>query len=90
MIAYRDLTMGEPLEVKLANVGRRAVVNYQIKHLVEVAIVQSAVPADGKCVTAHDVGDSGGVERRSKDSHVVIKIVAADKIIEIAADGTVC
>ena len=71
VIAYRDLTPGEPLEVKFANVGWRAVVNLQAEHLVEVAIVQSAVPADGKCVTAHNVKDSGWVERRSKVRHVV-------------------
>jgi hypothetical protein len=90
MIAYRDLTLGEPLEVKFANVSWRAAVNLQTEHLIEVAIVQSAVPADGKSVPAHNAGDSGGVERRSKDRHVVVKIVAADKIIKIAADRTVC
>ena len=44
------------------NRAGRAGRNRQIEHLVEVAVVERAVPADRERVAAHDAGGRGGVE----------------------------
>ena len=89
MIVNRDLAPGELLDIKLTNMARQATVNLQTKHLIKVAIVQPAVPTHGNGVPAHNVGNGGGIERRSKARHVVRKIIALNEIIEIAASRAV-
>ena len=46
MVAYRDLSLIQLHRVEVADMGWRAMVHRQIQHLVEVAVIESAIPAD--------------------------------------------
>ena len=45
MVARRDLAVIELSRIKVADMGWRTMVYRQIKHLVEVAVVEGAIPA---------------------------------------------
>ena len=45
------------------DVRRAPLANFQIQHLVEIAVEQSSVPADGQGVATHQAADSRRIER---------------------------
>jgi hypothetical protein len=66
----------------LANAG-------EVEHLVEVAVVDLTVPADGEGVAAHEAGEGGGVEAVDEDFHVAGEVAAGFEPVEVAGDGHV-
>ena len=56
MVACHDLAMMELRRVEVSDMRRCFMVDREFEHLVEVAVVESAVPSDGQCVPAHDAG----------------------------------
>jgi len=46
----------------------------QIKHLIEIAVVQKAVPRDADQMSAHEAIKSAGIESGSEQFQVSVKI----------------
>ena len=63
MVARDDLAVMELSGIEVADVRRRSVINRKFEHLVEVTVVEFAVPSDGQRVTAHDAGGCRPAER---------------------------
>ena len=61
----------------------------QLEHLVEVAVEERAIPADGERVPAHHPGDGRGVEGLHQALHVALEIARALEPLQVAADGHV-
>ena len=59
---------------------------FQVEHLVEVAVVEEAVPADGDGVAAHDAADGAGIEGVEQALHVVFVLAVVEQKIEKPAD----
>ena len=61
MVARRDLALIELNRIKVSDMGWRTMVHRQIEHLVEVAVVEGAVPTHGDCVA--EIGRASCRER---------------------------
>ena len=58
----------------------------QLEHLVEVAVVERAVPADRQRVPAHEAGDGRRVEALRQELHVAGQVAALDQPLEEPVD----
>ncbi len=47
------------------------VVDFEVEHLVEIAVVEVSVPADGEGIAAHEAIDGSGIEGLDKCLHVL-------------------
>src|SRR5678815_3945312 len=86
MIAGDD---GPPLQVgqiEIADVTWRARANGKIEHLIEIAVIERAVPANRQRVAAHHAGGGGRIERLSQPLHVPLIVSALDEELQKAAD----
>lgn len=61
-----------------------------LKHLVEVAIIQRPIPTNGQGIATHHIPGSLGVERGNQSFHVFVVVPTAEQIFEVAADGHIC
>lgn len=66
--------------------ARRGKPHFQIEHLIEIAIVQSSVPSDGNCVSAHQVRDGLWIERLGQPLHVVFIVSGSQEKLQEPAD----
>ena len=69
--------------------ARQAAIDGQVKHLVEVAIVKRAVPADAHERPAHHALDGLGVEPLDQQFHVALGRALLLQVLQEAADGHV-
>lgn len=46
-------------------------VDFEVEHLVEIAVVEVSVPADGEGIAAHEAIDGGGIEGVDERLHVL-------------------
>src|SRR5262245_33827074 len=86
VVAGDDAAAFEARRVEVAHVRRRAVVERQVEHLVEVAVVQAAVPADRQRVAAHHAGGRRRVEGLDEAPHVRLVVPRIAQELEEAAD----
>ena len=86
MVARCDLALIELNRIEVADMGGRAMVHWQIEHLVEIAVVQGAVPAYGDCVAAHDACRGSGIEGVGQSLHVLIVVAALQEKLKKSAD----
>jgi hypothetical protein len=89
MVARGNAAPVETRRIKVADVRRRIAVYREFQHLIEVAIVESAIPAYGEGIPAHDAGGGGGVIGRGKPFHVTIVVPAFQQKFEKPAHGHV-
>ena len=61
-------------------------VDWEFQHLVEIAIVEPAVPADGQGMPAHDTGGGSRIKRIGEARHILIIVSAFDKELQEPAD----
>lgn len=69
--------------------GEQARPEAELQLLVEVAVVDAAVPADTNSGAAHDGFGRGCVEAAQKQRHVALQLALALQVIYIALDGHV-
>ncbi len=86
MVARDDPAMMELSGIKVADMRRRSVINREFEHLVEVTVVESAVPSDGQRVPAHDAGGCSRGERIGQARHVLIIVAAFEEELQEPAD----
>ena len=86
MVARRDLSLIELNRIEVPDMGGRAMVHRQIEHLVEVAVVESPVPAHRDCVTAHHAGCGSGVEGVGQSLHIWLVVAALQEKLKKSAD----
>ena len=69
---------------------QQAIIDRHVKHLIEVAVKQGAVPSDGNGRATHDIFKGGRIEYVGQGCHVIDKVVSPDQIFQKATDRTVC
>src|SRR5262245_66340779 len=69
----RDLLAREAVERLDVEDAARAPAERDLQHLVEVAVVERAVPADGDEVPAHEAGHGRGVEVVHEQAPVLVR-----------------
>lgn len=72
--------------VKIFDVNWRAIADFQVEHLVEVAIIQVAVPTDGERISAHHAFGGGRIEQRDEFRHIRFIISRHQQIIQEATN----
>jgi hypothetical protein len=70
----------------IADMANRLIGHRQIEHLIEVAIVDAAVPADRERVPAHDAGRRGRIKRVGQALHIALIIPTLEQEFQEAAD----
>src|SRR5215210_5538029 len=85
MVARHNATLMQLRGIEVSDVRGKAIGDRHVEHLIEVAIIQSAVPAHRQRVPAHDAGRSRGIERVRQPLHVPFIVAALDKKFEKAA-----
>lgn len=63
--------------------------NGEIEHLVEIAVVQRAIPTYAQGIPTHDACRCRRIECLDERFHVIFVVAARDKEIEVAADGQI-
>ncbi len=86
MVARGDLAPIELRRIKVADMSGRAMVHRQIEHLVEVAVVQRAIPAHGDRVAAHDTGRGSRIEGVGQSFHILFVVAALHQKFKKPAD----
>ena len=86
MVARRDLALIELNWIKVADISGGTMVDRQIEHLVEVAVVEGAIPAHGDRVAAHDAVRGSGVEGVSQSFHILLVVAALQEKLKKSAD----
>ena len=86
MVTRRDLAVIELSRIEVADMGRRTMVHRQIEHLVEVTVVERAVPTHGDRVATHDAGRGNGVEGVGQSLHILLVVAALQEKLEKSAD----
>ena len=61
-------------------------IHRQIEHLIEVAVVEGAIPTHGDRVAAHDPGRGSGIEGVGQSFHVLLVVAALQEKLEKPAD----
>ena len=89
MVVDDDFAVFQPFHIKIHDIVRSAVIDHKIEHLVEVAIVERAVPSDGKGCPAHDIGKRGRVERMAKQVEIILEIIRLNQLLEVTPDREV-
>ena len=72
--------------VEVSDMRRASMVDQEFQHLIEIAVIQSAIPSDGQGIATHDVGGGSGVEGIGQARHVLIIVAAFDKELQEPAD----
>ncbi len=72
-------------------------VNFQVKHLIEIAIIQIPVPPNGNCIPAHNVWGGLGIIGSNvklffflKSALIIFIISTSKKVVKKTADGEIC
>ncbi len=86
MVARCDLALIELRRIKVADMSGRAMIHRQIEHLVEVAVVEGAVPAHRDRVAAHDAGRGSGIEGVGQSLHILLVVAALQEKLKKPAD----
>src|SRR5437870_5929611 len=86
MVARRDLALIEWSRIKVADMSGRTIIYRQIEHLVEVAVVEGAIPAHGDRVAAHDAGRGSGIEGVGQSFHILLIVAALQEKLKKPAD----
>lgn len=86
MVTRRDLTLIETNSIEVADMSGRTMIHRQIEHLVEVAIVNGAIPAYGDRIAAHDTSRGSGIEGVGQSFHVLLVIAALEEKLKKPAD----
>src|SRR5256885_445336 len=86
VVARRDPAVMELPQIKVANMGRRTMAHRQIEHLVEVAVVEGAIPTHRDRIAAHDASRGSGVKGVGQPLHVLLVVAALQKKLEKSAD----
>ena len=86
MLPGNDAALVKPVVNKVANVDRSAERDRQVQHLIEVAIVEHAVPTDRQRIAAHHAGGGGRVVGLDELLHVAIVVVGSEQELEETAD----
>ena len=86
MVARGDPASVELRWIEVANMSRYPMTHRQIEHLVEVAVVEGAIPAHGDRVAAHDTGRGSGIESAGQSFHILFVVAALQEKFEIPAD----
>ena len=89
MLVEHDLPVAQRGHVKIVEVAGVLGFYFQVQHLVEVAIVQVAIPAYGNGIAAHEPFDGGRVEGLHQALHVGLVIAGVQQVFQKAADGEV-
>ena len=63
--------------------------DFEVEHLVEIAVVEVAVPAYRQRIAAHESLYGSGIKSINERLHVIVVVVAFQKIIEETTDGHV-
>src|SRR5438309_10507811 len=83
----RDNAPGMQLRgIEVTDMAGQRLSEWQLQHLIEVAIIQGAIPAYGQSVAAHDAGGCNGIKGVSQPRHIPFIIAASDQEIEKAAN----
>src|SRR5581483_6320296 len=75
---HPGMKVGEAYGVEVADMPNRSLIDRQFQHLIEVAIVESPIPADRQGVTAHHPGCSCRIEGCGKPGHIAFVVPALD------------
>ncbi len=86
MVACRDLPPIELNRIEVADMGGRTIVHRQAEHLVEVTVVEGAVPTHGDGVAAHDASGGSGIEGVGQSLHILIVVAALQEKLKKSAD----
>ena len=86
MVARRDPAMMELGWVEVSDMRRRSMVDRKLQHLVEIAVVQPAIPPNRQGIPTHDAGGGGGIERVGQARHVLVIVTAFNKELQEPAD----
>jgi len=86
MVVRDNLTLRELNRVEVADISGRALAHRQIQHLVEVAIVESSIPADRDGVAAHHAGGGSRIEGVGQSLHILLVIAALHEKLKKPAD----
>jgi hypothetical protein len=89
VVAGDDGAACQGSQVEVADVARQALRHRQVEHLVEVAVVQRAVPSHRQRGAAHDGVRRGRVEGTGEPVHVARIVAAVEQELEKTADGHV-
>src|SRR5215831_15441432 len=72
--------------IEITNMAGQSLSEWQLQHLIEVAIIQGAIPAYGQSVATHDAGGGGGIKGVSQPRHIPFIIAASDQEVEKTAN----
>ena len=88
VIANDNFSAGDLLNRQRRNVQAVSIIvgHGQIEHLVEIAIVYQAVPADADEIAAHHLFERGPVEAALEEVHVRVVLAAQFKMRRVARD----
>lgn len=86
MVARRDLALIELNRIEVPNMCGCTIPHRQIEHLIEITVIEGAIPTDGKGVTAHDACRGGGIEGVGQSFHILFVVAALHEELEKPAD----
>src|SRR5262245_25815319 len=86
MAPDHDAAAEERGGIEVANVLRHDPIHAEVEHLVEVAVVEAAVPSHRDERPAHDPRNRGGVEGVDQTLHVTLEIPRRREPFQVAAD----
>ena len=86
MISRHDSPLVELRQIEVANVARSAMIHGKVEHLVEVTVIQGAIPSDGQGIAAHDTCSRGWVEGIGQPLHIPLVISALDEELQEPAN----
>ncbi len=81
--------LAQPFGVKVADVPRETTSHLPLQHLVEITIVNLAVPTDRDHRTAHQACHRRRVKGLNDPLHVSFVLALIDQVLKEAADGHV-
>ena len=86
MVAGCDLALMESIQIKVTDMSGRTMAHRQIEHLVEVAVVERAVPTYRDCISAHDAGRGSGIEGVGQSLHILLIVAALQEKLKKPTD----
>ena len=88
MLIHDNAALVERIQVEVFDVPR-CILYFQVEHLVEIAVVEIAVPTYRQGVAAHDMGSGYRIISIDQRLHIALVVAAADEVFQKAADGQV-
>jgi hypothetical protein len=89
MVASGNAAFVKERRIKVPNVLGRVETYGQSEHLIEVAVVKSAVPSNRDGVSAHHSGGRDGIKGIDQPLHITLIVPAGKKKLQKAPDGHV-